>query len=207
MNTIKRALGLLIALMLLIGCSETTGPKLGIHYKKLPQTISDPSLAPVTEVFSLTCPHCRTMESFIPELETIVGQRFGKLHITFNQSAQLGAMIYYSAVMQLGGPPDQQMMEDLFAAILMPEGTTPSDRKEAIDRAFHRRHILSPYDFNEMQQRQLMTLLQSAEQVSLKAEINAVPSFIINGQYLLLTSGHQDIASMAETIAYLLKQP
>ncbi|MDF4806158.1 thiol-disulfide isomerase, partial [Vibrio parahaemolyticus] len=103
--------------------------------------------------------------------------------------------------------PDHDMMDDLFAAVQMPEGTTPAERKAAIDHAFHSRHIISPYDFNEMQQQQLMTMLASAEQMSTQSQINAVPTFIVNGKYLLLTSGHSDLANMAETLTYLLKQP
>ncbi|MGL6054086.1 MAG: thiol-disulfide isomerase, partial [Vibrio metschnikovii] len=40
-----------------------------------------------------------------------------------------------------------------------------------------------------------------------QSQINAVPTFIVNGKYLLLTSGHSDLANMAETLTYLLKQP
>lgn len=202
-----RFCGLIISVVLILGCSESTGPKQGVHYQKLSKPLSSPSLAPITEVFALTCTHCRTMETFIPELEQLTGQRFGKLHVTFNQGAQLGAMIYYSAVMQLDGIPDHDMMDDLFAAVQMPEGTTPAERKAAIDHAFHSRHIISPYDFNEMQQQQLMTILADVEQMSAQAQINAVPTFIVNGKYLLLTSGHSDLANMAETLTYLLKQP
>ena len=64
------------------------------------------------------------MEASIPELEKLTGQDIGKVHITFNDQAQVAALIYYAAVMQLNHTPDEAMMKDLFAAIQLGEGST-----------------------------------------------------------------------------------
>ncbi|NAX34872.1 thiol:disulfide interchange protein DsbA/DsbL, partial [Vibrio sp. V29_P1S30P107] len=103
-----RLITLLFSLIAIISCSDNaeTHPTEGVHYKELPVSLTSYQLAPITEVFSLTCGHCRTMESMIPELEKITGEHFGKLHVTFNQGAQISAMLYYSAVMQLEEVPN-----------------------------------------------------------------------------------------------------
>ncbi|MCG3737116.1 thiol:disulfide interchange protein DsbA/DsbL [Vibrio cincinnatiensis] len=203
-----RLFSLILGLIITVGCSDNTNtqPTEGVHYKALPVNLTTYRLAPVTEVFSLTCGHCRTMEPLIPELEKITGEHFGKLHVTFNQGAQISAMLYYSAVMQLEAVPDSAMMEALFATIQAPEGMTPEARKTAIDQIFHQRQLVSPYDFDELQQAQLMEMITLASEISQKSQINAVPTFIVKGKYQVLTGGHKDANSIADTIAYLLKQ-
>ncbi|MCG3729164.1 thiol:disulfide interchange protein DsbA/DsbL [Vibrio cincinnatiensis] len=207
-TSVCRLFTLLFSLVALISCSDNadTKPTEGVHYKALPTNLTTYRLAPVTEVFSLTCGHCRTMEHVIPDLEKMTDEHFGKLHVTFNQGAQISAMLYYSAVMQLEAVPDSAMMEDLFAAIQAPEGMTPEARKAAIDQTFHQRQLVSPYDFDEIQQTQLMEMLTLAGEISQKSQINAVPTFIVKGKYQVLTGGHKDANSIANTIAYLLKQ-
>ena len=98
----------LIAVVALAGCSESSEPQLGAQYEALPVALTEYDLAPVTEIFSLNCGHCRTMESAIPEIESLTNQKIGKVHVTFNESAQISAMIFYTAVMQLEGEVSYQ---------------------------------------------------------------------------------------------------
>ncbi|WP_172563060.1 thioredoxin domain-containing protein [Vibrio furnissii] len=204
---IQRTLGVMAVLLVIAGCSDDSTPKEGAQYQALPVNLATYRLAPVTEVFSLTCGHCRSMESVLPELEKITQQEFGRLHVTFNQGAQIGAMIYYSAVMQLGHIPDHDMMEELFAAVQMAEGSTLTDQKAAIDQAFHTRNLKSPYEFDDAQQKELFVFLKTADEISQKGQINAVPTFIVKGKYIVLTAGHQDAQGIGKTISYLLTQP
>ncbi|WP_044362598.1 thiol:disulfide interchange protein DsbA/DsbL [Vibrio fluvialis] len=204
---IKHTLGIMAALLVLAGCSDNSTPKEGVQYQALPVNLATYRLAPVTEVFSLTCGHCRSMEDVIPELEKMVGQQFGRVHVTFNQGAQIGAMFFYSAVMQLGHNPDHDMMEELFAAVQMAEGSTLTDQKNAIDKAFHDRNLVSPYEFDETQQKQLFVLMKTADEISQKGQINSVPTFVVNGKYMVLTAGHENAEGIGKTISYLLTQP
>src|SRR5690606_24908231 len=73
-----RLFSLILGLIITVGCSDNTNnqPTEGVHYKALPVNLTTYRLAPVTEVFSLTCGHCRTMEPLIPELEKITGEHF-----------------------------------------------------------------------------------------------------------------------------------
>ncbi len=194
-------------LLILAGCGDNTTPQKGKQYDELPVSLATYRLPAVTEVFSLTCGHCRSMEKVIPELEKITGETFGKLHVTFNEGAQIGAMIYYSAVMQLEAIPDHAMMEQLFSVVQMDEEVTLSERKEAIDLAFSQRGLISPYSLDDEQQKQLFQEIQLADDISVKGQINAVPTFIVKGKYLVITSGHKDAADIANTISYLLTHP
>src|SRR5690606_14139282 len=99
----KRFVSLLMAaaaIFTLVACSDTSQPKEGAQYQTLPTSLEAFDLPAVTEVFSLTCGHCLTMEEVIPQLEEQTKQKFGKLHVTFNESAQISAFIFYTAVMQ-----------------------------------------------------------------------------------------------------------
>lgn len=200
-------LGLVAALLAIVGCSDSNTPQEGKQYQQLPVNLSTYRLPAVTEVFALTCGHCRKMEGVIPQLEKATGETFGKLHVTFNEGAQIGAMIYYTAVMQLNSVPDHQMMEALFSVVQMGEEATSPERKKAIELVFSERNLVSPYALDAEQQKQLLQTMMMAEEVSVKGQINSVPTFIVNGKYLVMTSGHNDAEGIANTISYLLTQP
>jgi len=191
---------------LLVGCSDNNVPQEGQQFQQLPANLSTYRLPQVTEVFSLNCGHCRKMEEVIPQLEELTNQSIGKVHVTFNESAQVGAMIYYTAEMQLGGKPDHDMMTELFAAVQLGDGSTLTEKKEAIDQEFHSRDLISPYELDETQQTQLFKAMHLADEITQKGEINGVPTFIVNGKYMVITSGHQDEQGIANTINYLINQ-
>lgn len=191
---------------LLVGCSDSNTPQEGQQYQRLPVNLATYQLPQVTEVFSLNCGHCYKMESVIPQLEKLTNQSIGKVHVTFNEGAQIGAMIYYSAQMQLGQTPDHEFMQALFAAVQMGNGATNTERKTAIDTAFQSRGLVSPYDLDPSQQEQLFQTIAPAQEITEKGQINGVPTFIVNGKFMVLTSGHQDVDGIANTILYLTQQ-
>lgn len=194
-------------ILVLSGCSENSTPVEGEQYQLLPANLSTYRLAPVTEIFSLTCGHCRKMETAIPQLEELTNEHFGKLHVTFNEGARIGAMIYYTAVMQLEKVPDVTMMDELFAAVQLGDGSTLSDRQAAIEKVFYDRNLTSPYQLTTEQKKKLVGMMRMADKASQDGQINAVPTFIVKGKYQVLTSGHKDIEGIAKTISYLLTQP
>lgn len=191
----------------LVGCSDSNTPQEGKQYQQLPVNLATFRLPQVTEVFSLNCGHCRKMEAVLPQLEELTQQSIGKIHVTFNESAQIAAMIYYTAEMQLGKKPDHEFMNTLFAATQMGDGATLADKKQAIDDAFQSRGLISPYELNEQQQEQLFEAMNLAQDITEKGQINSVPTFVVNGKYMVLTAGHQDIEGIANTINYLINQP
>ncbi|NRB68074.1 MAG: thiol:disulfide interchange protein DsbA/DsbL [Vibrio sp.] len=190
---------------LLAGCAESDVPQEGKQFRTLPVNLSTFRLPQVAEVFSLNCGHCKKMELVLPQLEQLTKQNIGKIHVTFNESAQVGAMIYYSAEMQLGKKPETSMMNELFTAAQMGNDATMATSKQAIDDAFHSRGLTSPYELKQDQQKQLFRAMQVAEEITEKGQINSVPTFIVNGKYMVLTSGHKDVEDIAKTINYLIQ--
>lgn len=158
----------LAAVLIIAGCSETDEPQKGVQYEALPTALTELNLSPVTEIFSLNCGHCRKMESAIPEIESLTDQKIGKVHVTFNESAQISAMIFYTAVMQLDATPDHSFMDDLFGAVQMGADATPEQRQQALETAFTSRGLVSPYQLNKEQQVALFDYVKKAEEISVK---------------------------------------
>ncbi|WP_165366908.1 thiol:disulfide interchange protein DsbA/DsbL [Aliivibrio finisterrensis] len=205
-SIIKPLLLALSSALFLTACGDTNEPKEGVQYEVLSTTLQNDSLAPVTEVFALSCGHCRNMENFLPVISQEAGTDIGKMHITFNQSAHVAAMFYYAAEMQVDGAPDHAFMEDLFAATQMGEGTTLTEQQKAYSKAFTSRGLTSPYEFNEEQRDILIQKVDTAKLLSEQSGISSVPTFVVNGKYNVLVGGHDDPKKIAETIRYLLEK-
>ena len=199
----KPLLIVLSSLLLLMACSDLNIPQEGKQYVNLPELLEDKMLTPVTEVFSLTCSHCRNMEHFLPQISQQAGSDIGKMHITFNRSADNSALLYYAAEIQLGSTPDHAFMEDLFAALREKKA---EQRKQAIENAFSSRNLVSPYQLSKQQSEQLTNKIEQVRRLSKQSAIHAVPTFIVKGRYQVLVAGHESPEQIAETINYLLNK-
>ncbi|MCF7480180.1 thiol:disulfide interchange protein DsbA/DsbL [Vibrio sp. J1-1] len=207
-KNILKGFAFVAAMTALTACDNgNTQPQQGKQYQVLPVSLQEYQLSPLTEAFSLTCGHCRSMEEFIPQLESLTEQDVEKVHVTFNDSAEISAMIFYTAVMQLETTPDKAFMADLFAAVQMPPEATANERQAAVEKAFESRNLISPYQLDEAQQKQLFEYINKADEITTRGQINSVPTFIVNGKYQVISSGHDSVEAMSETINYLLKQP
>ncbi|MGR5067643.1 MULTISPECIES: thiol:disulfide interchange protein DsbA/DsbL [Vibrio] len=207
-KTIFKAFALVAATVALSACDDgNSQPQQGKQFEVLPVSLAEYNLAPLSEVFSLNCGHCRSMEDFVPQIESLTDQKVEKLHVTFNETAQISAIIYYTAVMQLDGTPDKAFMADLFAAVQMSADATADERQAAVEKAFESRNLISPYQLDKTQQDKLFEYIVKAEEITTNGQVNSVPAFIVNGKYQVITGGHETVEAMAETINYLLKQP
>jgi len=204
--SVKNILTSFMLLFVLSACSKDPKPTEGTHYKRLPATLNSDQFAPITEVFSLTCGHCRAMEDIIPTLQEAVGQDINKMHITFNQSAYVAAMFYYAAVEQVGGTPDHQFMLDLFAMMQMPADTTQQQQEAMMMSVFESRGLISPINYNEQQLANLSAKVDAIMQLSEQTEIQSVPTFIVQGKYQVISAGHEKKEQIANTINYLLEK-
>ncbi|GAL13272.1 thiol-disulfide isomerase [Vibrio astriarenae] len=83
---------------------------------------------------------------------------------------------------------------------------TQEEQKAAIESVFESNSWTSPYQIDDQQQSEMLALFQEADGISIKGRINSVPTFIINGQYQVNVSAHEDIQSIANTINYLLNK-
>jgi len=205
-SPIKVRLTLFFSALFLLACSEQTIPKEGEQYTTLTQPLDSQSVAPVSEIFSLTCGHCRNMEHFLEEISAEAGADMGKMHITFNESAQAAALIYYAAEMQLGKIPDSAFMDELFAAMLMPQGSSEAEKQQAIANAFSSRDLLSPDKLSQQQDQDLRHKVANIERLSTQSGINSVPTFLVNGRYQVIVAGHSNPKQIANTIGYLLEK-
>lgn len=203
---IKPLLIVLSSALFLMACSDSNIPREGEQYVTLPELLEDKALPPVSEVFSLTCSHCRNIENFLPQISQLADTDIGKMHITFNQSADNAALLYYAAEIQLGSVPDHAFMEELFAAIQAPRNVTTEQKKQAIENAFSSRNLVSPDQFSKQQSEQLTNKVDQIRRLSRQSAINAVPTFIVKGRYQVLVAGHDAPEQIAETIKYLLNQ-
>ncbi|AGH82176.1 lipoprotein [Psychromonas sp. CNPT3] len=196
----------LILLFFISACSETEIPVEGKQYQQLPKALNSEQFAPITEVFSLNCGHCRKMENIIPVLQKMLGQDIAKMHIVFNPSAKISAMFYYAAELQTGNTPDHQFMLDLFSATQMPKESTQEQRIDAMNKVFTSRGLISPLNYDEAQINTLLKRVEEITQLSVQSKINAVPTFIVKGKYQVITSGHDTTEKVAATIKYLLEK-
>ncbi|MCL9776282.1 thioredoxin domain-containing protein [Vibrio methylphosphonaticus] len=202
-KSLSKIVTVLSLAVLITACGESNTPVEGKQYKVLPNDLSQHNLPQVTEVFSLGCGHCRNLEPLLPELEKLTDSKLGKIHVMFNESAQIAAMIFYSAVMQ---SQDQRVPEDMKLELfsLVQNSELDGQQKQVeLNRIFESRTMVTPYDFDEAQQKELFEYIELANSVSTEAQINAVPTFIVNGKYEVVLAGHEDIKEISETINYL----
>lgn len=211
LKTTIKALVLLAVTFFVSACGETTeptakdAPQLGEHFTALKSDLSSFKLSPVTEFFALTCGHCKNMEKNLPKIEELTEQEVGKVHVSFSESAQISAMFYYAAEMQLNKKPDSKMLAELFDTIQQRD-ISMEDRKEKFQKIYTSRGLLSPYDLNDTQAQEMLNRVNKAAEISELANIQSVPSFIIKGKYLLNTQEHESIEQLAETINYILAE-
>jgi len=205
-QSMKKLLSALLVIFTLAACSKDPQPIEGTHYKLLPETVNSTQFAPITEVFSLTCGHCRAMEDILPTLQETLEHDINKMHITFNQSAYVAAMFYYAAVDQIGGIPDHQFMLDLFAMMQMPTDATQQQQEAAMIHTFESRGLISPIKYSDQQLAQLTQKVDAIMLLSEQTGIQSVPTFVVNGKYQVLTAGHDEKEQIANTINYLLEK-
>ncbi|WP_456295523.1 thioredoxin domain-containing protein [Vibrio sp. AK197] len=205
MNKTRRLLLLVVsASTLLFGCNNNDIPQEGEQYQTLTTNLATFRIQPVTEIFSLTCSHCRNMESVLPELESLTEQKIGKIHVTFNHGAKSAAAIYYSAVMQLNHKPNDEMMSELFAAVQLGNDKSQQEKQAAIANVFTNHGLIPPAQLSLAQQKNLMNYVKTAEKITQQGNIQAVPTFIVAGKYQILTEGHDNVKQLAHAINYLL---
>ncbi|MFT6924634.1 MAG: protein-disulfide isomerase [Psychromonas sp.] len=196
----------LSSILLLSACGDPAIPMESKQYVTLPTQIVDKTLQPVTEVFSLTCSHCRNMENFIEQISKQAGADIAKIHVAFNQPARAAATVYYAVEMQLNDKPGEALMDELFAAIQMANDTPAAQRESTLEKIFRSRDLISPAQFSPQQNQQLMEKVALAARLSTQLGINSVPTFIVKGRYQVLVAGHDDPQQIADTIHYLLNK-
>jgi len=217
----KPILLLFVSVFALAGCSEDNSPKEGTQYEIIPTPMAD--MPDVVEIFSLACGNCRNMESMIPAIEDMTKIHMAKTHVTFNESAQRAAYIYYAAENQSNGNPSPEMMAELFAYTQdggdehdhghgegegketeePAEVMTPEQKKAQMIAIFAKYNMKSPIDFSDAEHEAVYKKMLSAQEIVTNANISSVPAFLVKGKYLVNSSAHKTLEEMAATISYL----
>ncbi|MCW8329827.1 thiol:disulfide interchange protein DsbA/DsbL [Photobacterium sp. SDRW27] len=201
---LKSIIPLFVALLALAGCNDASTPKEGDKYSVV--TTATENTADVVEVFSLACGHCRNMETMLPEIKKAAEVEIDKVHVTFNQSAQVAAYIFYTAAIQTDGSPDTELMEALFAYVQEKgDNVTEEERKSQLTEIFKKHNMASPYELTDEQHELIYKKLSEAETLVNNAQIASVPAFLVKGKYLVKTEAHESLEDMANTIRYLSK--
>ncbi|MBL1416371.1 MAG: thiol:disulfide interchange protein DsbA/DsbL [Moritella sp.] len=215
----KPLLFVFVSLFALAGCSEDNNPKEGNEYAVIPTPMSD--LPDVVEIFSLACGNCKNMEAMIPAIEDMTKIEIAKTHVTFNESAQRSAYVYYVAANQNNGKPSHEMMTDLFTYTQSGAGAdkhdhgesqeieeaaeamTPAQKKAEMITIFAKYNMKSPIDLSEAEHEAVYQAMVKAETIVTNANIASVPVFLVQGKYLVNSSAHKTLEDLAATITYL----
>ena len=215
----KPLLFVFVSLFALAGCSEDNNPKEGNEYAVIPTPMSD--LPDVVEIFSLACGNCKNMEAMIPAIEDMTKIEIAKTHVTFNESAQRSAYVYYAAANQNNGKPSHEMMTDLFTYTQSgvgadnhdhgeaqetedaAEAMTPAQKKAEMIAMFAKYNMKSPIDLSEAEHEAVYQAMVKAETIVTNANIASVPVFLVQGKYLVNSSAHKTLEDLAATITYL----
>ena len=215
----KPLLFVFVSLFALAGCSEDNNPKEGNEYAVIPTPMSD--LPDVVEIFSLACGNCKNMETMIPAIEDMTKIDIAKTHVTFNESAQRSAYVYYAAANQNNGKPSHEMMTDLFTYTQSgvgadkhdhgeaqetedaAEAMTPAQKKAEMIAMFAKYNMKSPIDLSEAEHEAVYQAMVKAESIVTNANIASVPAFLVQGKYLVNSSAHKTLEDLAATITYL----
>ena len=215
----KPLLFVFVSLFALAGCSEDNNPKEGNEYAVIPTPMFD--MPDVVEIFSLACGNCKNMETMIPAIEDMTKIDIAKTHVTFNESAQRSAYVYYAAANQNNGKPSHEMMTDLFTYTQSgvgadnhdhgeaqetedaAEAMTPAQKKAEMIAMFAKYNMKSPIDLSEAEHEAVYQAMVKAEAIVTNANIASVPAFLVQGKYLVNSSAHKTLEDLAATITYL----
>ncbi|GHA42921.1 thiol:disulfide interchange protein DsbA/DsbL [Photobacterium aphoticum] len=191
-----------LLLAMLAGCTDNNVPKEGTEYTVVPTPTKN--VDNVVEVFSLGCGHCRSMETMLPAIKKLADVDVQQMHVTFNKSAELAAYIYYTAAIQTNGKPSPELKEALFSFVQdQSADMSEEDRQAKLNEIFAQYGLISPYALSEAQREQVFKLLTESRELETNAEITSVPSFLIQGKYLVNNAEHESLEDLANTIQYL----
>lgn len=193
----------IFTVLTLSACSDdATLPIEGQQYSVIPTPMQEERA--VVEIFSLACDHCRAMEDVIPTLEEMTQLEFGKEHVTFNESAQRGAYLYYTAEIQSPAMPEIELVKGMFA--FMQDGSeeqTTEDKRKELVQLYAKFNLSSPMDLDDSQNEQVYQKMVAAEAFVANTGLSSVPAFLVNGKYLVDASAHDTIEELSDTIKYL----
>lgn len=171
-------------------------------YTKLSTSVEMPKVA---MLFSLSCMHCKNIESMMPLVERAAQVDIEKVHLVFNPKTYQEAMIYYAAQVQI---QDAQVLanfrKQLFFVLQSDFTKLPDGAKYKQFASLFREYQLQLPDKLDVQlTKQVIELVRESKQFVEQANLTAVPAIVVNGQYLVHLNKHKNIHDLAKTIVRL----
>ncbi|WP_116870217.1 thioredoxin domain-containing protein [Vibrio splendidus] len=196
----KRLQNVLILLVsLIISATACASPSEGKQYTLLEKPYS--TEYQVDKFFSLTCMPCWQMTELLKDKEGSGELKLHRTHVIFNDSTLQAAGIYYTVLAQ---KPDlsHELLSELFSLVQTKNPLQETD----IDAFFKEHNLLKQKDMTQEQQQQWAKFMEDAVTKTEQASISSIPSFIINGRYMVKLRGHRSMEELLETIQYLSEQ-
>lgn len=196
----------ILSIFLISACSDETPSSSTEKYKTLTKPMTVLPMGEVVEMFSLACGHCRSMEAEIPKIESASQTKIEKSHVTFSENASFSALIFYSAAIQTDNEIPKGLSEALFQYVQEEQSKDQSANKARLTDIFSQYQLTSPFDLDEKQQDALFAAMNRANEITMQSEVTSVPTFIVNGKYVINTAAHSSAEDIAKTITELLKK-
>ena len=177
----------------------------GTHYKVLvnPGNVDEPGQVEVREFFSYICPHCFSLEPVIEDwLEDKPEHvNYVRSPVTFLQNAEPLARAYYVADIL---DKVDEIHKPLFDAIHKHREPlfTPTALAD-----FFAKYGVEEDEFNQLYSSfGVSTKLRQTDALARDYQIRGVPSFVVNGKYLILRDGLRNNQEMFDVIDFLVKK-
>ncbi|CAH7330288.1 Peptide permease [Vibrio chagasii] len=196
----KRLQNVFILLVsLIISATAFASPSEGKQYTLLEKPYS--TEYQVDKFFSLSCMPCWQMTELLKGKEGSDELKMHRTHVIFNDSTLQAAGIYYTVLAQ---KPDlsHELLSELFSLVQTKNPLQETD----IDAFFKEHNLLKQKDMTQDQQQQWAKFMENAVTKTEQASISSIPSFIINGRYMVKLRGHRSMEELLETIQYLSEQ-
>ncbi|MEG3221335.1 thioredoxin domain-containing protein [Vibrio gigantis] len=196
----KRLQNLFIFLAsLILSATAYASPSEGKQYTLLEKPYS--TEYQVDKFFSLTCMPCWQMTELLKDKESAGELKLHRTHVIFNDSTLQAASIYYTVLAQ---KPD--LSHELLSALFSLVQTKNPLQETDIDAFFKDHNLVKQEDMPQEQQQQWAKFMEDAVSKTEQASISSIPSFIVNGRYMVKLRGHRSMEELIKTIQYLSEQ-
>ena len=184
---------------LILSATAYASPSEGKQYTLLEKPYS--TEYQVDKFFSLTCMPCWQMTELLKDKEGSGELELHRTHVIFNDSTLQAAGIYYTVLAQ---KPDlsHELLSELFSLVQTKNPLQETD----IDAFLKEHNLVKQEDLTQSQQQQWAKFMEDSVTKTEQASISSIPSFIINGRYMVKLRGHRSMEELLETIQYLKEQ-
>ena len=152
----------------------------------------------IDKFFSLTCTPCWQMTELLKDKEQSGELVLHRTHVIFNESTLQAASLYYTVLVQQPNL-SHELLNELFSLV---QTNSPLQQAD-IDVFFKKHNLVTQENMTKSQQQQWATYVKDAADKTEQTAIVSIPSFIINGRYMVNLRGHSSMDELLETLKYL----